>query len=100
MIKNFVKTICVLNTYQLLILLHLQLAIGSFSSQFDSVVAPLCELGLAHFLFHIASVVLLVCAVVYLPHRITLYLLLEVMAHCIITTSLRRIAADQSLAVV
>ena len=85
---------------KLLILLHLQLAVGSFSSQLNSVVAPLSKLGLAHFLFHIASIVLLVCTIVYLPHRITLYLLLEVVAHCIITTSLRRIAADQALAVV
>ena len=88
-----------LNFNQPLILLKLQLAVRSFSSQLNSVVAPLCELGLAHFLFHIASVVLLVCTIVYLPNRITLYLLLEVVAHCIVTASLRRIAADQALAV-
>lgn len=52
LIKSFAKTICVLYSYQPLILLNLQLAIGSFSSQLNSVVAPLCELGLAHFLFH------------------------------------------------
>ena len=87
-------------SYQSLILLNLQLAISSLLPQLNGILTPLCELGLAHFLFHIASVVLLVCTIVDFPHGITLYLLLEVMAHCIITTSLRRIAADQSLAVV
>lgn len=66
----------------------------------DSVFSPLGELGLAHFLFHEASVVLLVGTIVYLPHRIVLYLLLEIMTHSIITAGLRRITAYQALAVV
>ncbi len=43
---------------------------------------------------------LLVCTVVDFPHRITLYLFLEVVANCIVTASLRRITADKALAVV
>ena len=89
-----------LNPDQPLILLKLQLAVGSFSSQLNSIVAPLRELRLAHFLFHIASVVLLVCAVVYLPHGITLELVLEGATHGDVTAGLWRVTAYESLAVV
>ena len=89
-----------LNFNQPLILLKLQLAVRSFSSQLNSVVAPLSELGLAHFLFHKASVVLLVCTVVYFPNRIVLEFVLEGVPHGYVTAGLGRIAAYKSLAVV
>ena len=100
MIKNFVKTICVLDSYQPLILFHLQLAVRSFCTKLNSILSPLAELGLAHFLFHEASVVLLVGAIVYLPHRIVLYLLLEVVTHSVVAAGLGRVTAYESFAVV
>ena len=78
---------------QLLILLDLQLAISSLLPQLDSILSPLGKFGFAHFLFHEASVVLLVGTVVDLPHRIVLYLLLEVVTHGIVAAGLRRITA-------
>ena len=85
---------------QSLILLHLQLTISSFSSQLDSILSPLGELGLAHFLFHEASVVLLVSTVVDFPYRIILYLFLEVVTHSIVAAGLGRVTAYESFAVV
>ena len=85
---------------KLLILLDFQFTISSFSSQLDSILSPLGELGLAHFLFHEASVVLLVSTVVDFPYRIILYLFLEVVTHSIVAAGFRRITAYQAFAVV
>ena len=85
---------------QPLILFHLQLTIGSLLPQLNSVVAPLSKLRLAHLLFHKTSVVLLVGAVIYLPHRIIFELVLEGVTHGYVTAGLWRVTAYESLAVV
>ena len=74
--------------YQSLILLNPQLTARSFSLQLNSILSPLGKLGFGHLLFHEASVVLLVGSVVNLPDGIVLDLLLEVMAHSIVTAGL------------